>query len=167
VFKKALDAGCVELEPVHEDFGDRFGCVQDPAGNGWVIATNQGANYIRENFNTITLGFAVKDAPRFIDFAKRAFSAEELNRYEWPGGLYANLKIGESIVSVSESSNHEWMKSMQTMVHLFVPDCDGLYEQAIKAGATSIMPPADQRYGDRMAGVSDEWGNQWFMATPL
>ena len=37
--------------------------------------------------------------------------------------------------------------------------------QAMKAGATSLMEPANQFYGDRNAGVSDSNGNQWWIAT--
>jgi PhnB protein len=51
------------------------------------------------------------------------------------------------------------------MVLLYVPDTDGLFEQALRAGAKSLSAPSDQSYG-RTAGVSDEWGNQWYMATP-
>jgi PhnB protein len=48
-----------------------------------------------------------------------------------------------------------------------VPDCDAIYDQAIRAGAKPIHPPINQPYGDRNGGVTDEWGNQWYMATPL
>ncbi len=167
VYKRALDAGCVELEPVKNDYGDRFGCVQDPAGNQWVIATHLGPNYIRENFNTVTVGFRASGASRFIEFVKRAFGAQEIQRYEWPGGMYANLKIGDSVVSVSEPTNREWMRPGRTMVNLYVPDADAVYEQSLRAGAKSIHAPKDQPYGVRSGGVEDEWGNQWFIATPL
>jgi uncharacterized glyoxalase superfamily protein PhnB len=167
VYQRALDAGCTVLESIRTDYGDRFGCVLDPAGNGWTIATHLGASYIREHHHSITLSFSTAGANRFIEFLKRAFNAEELRRYEWPGGLFATIRLGDSVVSVSEASNHEWMKPMPTMVYLYVPDCDALYDQAIRAGATSIHPPTNQYYGDRSGGVTDEWGNQWYMATPL
>ena len=48
-----------------------------------------------------------------------------------------------------------------------VPDADAAYDQAIRAGAQSIHLPADQPYGDRNGGVTDRWGNQWYMGTPL
>jgi PhnB protein len=32
-------------------------------------------------------------------------------------------------------------------------------------GATSLMEPADQFYGDRSAGVKDPVGNYWWIAT--
>ena len=36
---------------------------------------------------------------------------------------------------------------------------------ALQAGATSMMEPADQFYGDRNAGVKDPCGNIWRIAT--
>ena len=55
---------------------------------------------------------------------------------------------------------------MTTMINMYVPDCDTLYEQALRAGAKSISPVADQPYGVRSGAVEDAWGNQWFIATP-
>ena len=53
------------------------------------------------------------------------------------------------------------------MIYMYVPDCDALYAQALGAGAKSISPLADQSYGDRHGGVQDEWGNQWYIASPI
>ncbi|HYR45184.1 MAG TPA: VOC family protein, partial [Terriglobia bacterium] len=75
--------------------------------------------------------------------------------------------IGDSVVGVSEPTNHEWMRPMPTMIYMYVPDCDALYAQALRAGAKSISPLADQSYGDRHGGVEDEWGNQWYIASPI
>ncbi len=38
--------------------------------------------------------------------------------------------------------------------------------QASDAGATSIFPVVHQPYGERSGGVTDPFGNQWFIATP-
>src|SRR5262249_37287398 len=111
--------------------------------------------------------YVVSGAGRFIEFVQQAFNGQEVERHEWPGGFYAAVRIGNSMIGVSEPGNHEWMRAMPTMTYLYVPDCDAVYEQALRAGATSIHPPADQRYGDRSGGVTDEWGNQWYIATPL
>ena len=39
--------------------------------------------------------------------------------------------------------------------------------RAIEAGATGFREPADQPYGDRMAGVKDPFGYRWFLATHI
>jgi uncharacterized glyoxalase superfamily protein PhnB len=169
VYKRAVEAGCKEQEPVHDAHWEpiRLGCVEDPAGNGWSIVTHLGGNYIPEGRNSLSAVFGVQGAARHIEFMKQAFDAKELQRWEWPGGLYASLRIGDSVVGVSEASNHEWMRPIQSMIHMYVPDCDALYQQALRAGATSLQVPTDQSYGDRMAGVLDAWGNMWYMATPI
>jgi PhnB protein len=46
-----------------------------------------------------------------------------------------------------------------------VPDADGAYARAMRAGATSLEAPRDKPYGDRSAGVKDPFGNSWFIAT--
>jgi len=107
-----------------------------------------------------------KGAAGLVDFAKRGLDATELKRFEWPGGLYVSLRIGDSVIGVSEPSNHEWMRPMPSMIYMYVPDCDALYQKALAAGATSVSAPTDQSYGDRSGGVKDAWGNIWYMATP-
>src|SRR5262249_5744978 len=47
-----------------------------------------------------------------------------------------------------------------------VHDVDAVYPRALHAGATSTSTPADQFYGDRVAGFKDPIGNQWWIATP-
>jgi PhnB protein len=42
-----------------------------------------------------------------------------------------------------------------------------MYHQAMAAGAKSEREPADQFYGDRMAGVQDPFGYKWFIATHI
>ena len=53
------------------------------------------------------------------------------------------------------------------MIYMYVEDCDAIYQHAVRAGGKSILEPKDQPYGDRQAAVEDEWGNQWFIATPF
>lgn len=167
VFKRALEAGAVELSPMMEEYGERFGCVRDPAGNELYIATHAGGNYIPENMRAVTPYFHPAGGARFIAFLKRAFNAEEVVRYDSPAGavLHAKIRIGDSVVEVGDA--HGPWQPMPSMIYLYVPNADALYEQAVRAGATSIHPPADQPYGDRSGGVQDEWGNQWYMATPM
>jgi len=169
VYKRAIDAGCKELESVRDAHWEpiRLGCLRDPAGNMWSIVTHLGGNYIPEGRHSLSASFVAANAAGLVEFMKQAFDAIEVRRFEWPGGLYASLRIGDSIVGVSEAANHEWMKPMPVMTYMYVPDCDALYQQALRAGATSLAVPTDQEYGDRSGGVTDAWGNMWYMATPL
>jgi uncharacterized glyoxalase superfamily protein PhnB len=56
---------------------------------------------------------------------------------------------------------------MQSMFYMYVPDCDAAYQRALAAGAKSIQAPSDAPYGDRIGGVTDPFGNQWWIATHI
>jgi uncharacterized glyoxalase superfamily protein PhnB len=53
------------------------------------------------------------------------------------------------------------------MLYVYVPDADAVYNQALRAGATEVMPMTDQFYGDRSGGVKDPEGNEWWIATHI
>ena len=169
VYNRAIDAGCKELESVRDAHWEpvRFGCLQDPAGNVWSIMTHLGSHYLPEGRNSLSASFAAAGAAGLIEFTKQAFDAKEVRRFEWPGGLYASIRIGDSVVGVNEAADHDWLRPMPAMIYMYVPDCDALYQQALRAGATSLAAPVDHDYGDRSGGVTDAWGNMWYMATPL
>jgi uncharacterized glyoxalase superfamily protein PhnB len=69
------------------------------------------------------------------------------------------------MVMLADSSEHA--KATAVMLYLYVPDVDAAYQKALKAGATSLMEPADQFYGDRTGGVKDAAGNSWFFGTHI
>jgi uncharacterized glyoxalase superfamily protein PhnB len=50
-------------------------------------------------------------------------------------------------------------------LHLYVEDVDATYAQAVKAGATAKMPPADMFWGDRYGQIVDPFGHSWSIAT--
>jgi uncharacterized glyoxalase superfamily protein PhnB len=50
-------------------------------------------------------------------------------------------------------------------IHLYVSDCDSLYNQALGAGATSTMAPENMFWGDRMSQVVDPFGHVWSIST--
>jgi PhnB protein len=47
---------------------------------------------------------------------------------------------------------------------IYVKDVDAAFAQAIAAGATEIMAPADQFYGDRSGRIADPFGYRWTLA---
>jgi uncharacterized glyoxalase superfamily protein PhnB len=79
--------------------------------------------------------------------------------------MHASLKIGNSMLMLADVSEHA--KATSVMLYLYVPDVDATYQRAIKAGATSVMEPSDQFYGDRSGGVRDFAGNTWFFGTHI
>ena len=122
---------------------------------------------IPEGYHTVTPYLVVRGVAQLIDFLKQAFAAEELVRMDQPDGtiMHAEVKIGDSRVMMGEASGD--VKPMPAMLHLYVEDTDAVYQRALQVGATSLREPEDQFYGDRLGGVGDAFGNQWWLATHI
>ena len=122
---------------------------------------------IPDGYRTITPYLTVREADRLIDFMKAAFDAEVKAKHVGPEGrvLNAEIKIGDSMLMIGEA--HGDHGPIPTQLYLYVKDTDALYRRAMNAGATSLMEPADQFYGDRNAGVKDFAGNYWWIATHI
>ena len=121
---------------------------------------------IPEGYHTVTPYLVVDGAEKVIRFMKEAFGAQPVfEPMMRPDGkvMHAEFKIGDSVVMISDAS--ERAKATSTMLHLYVPNVDAVYEKAVKAGGTSVMEPSDQFYGDRSGGVKDPAGNQWHIGT--
>lgn len=168
VYKKAVSAGAKTiLGPTDQPYGERGASLVDEFGNHWYIATPLKGETIPEGLRAVTPYLAMENASSFIHFLKEAFGAEERLLVQSPDGVvqHAKIRIGDSILEMSDA--HEPYLPKPCAIHLYVPDTDALYERALKAGARSLMPPADQPYGDRSAGVIDPFGNHWFIATHI
>lgn len=168
VYAKALEKGARSIQPpTDQEYGERGASIVDEYGNHWYVATPLQGERIPEGLRAVTPYLALENTGRFIQFIKEAFGAEEKLVVPAPGGgiAHAKIAIGDSILEMSDA--HGVYKPMPCGLHLYVPDTDAVYEQALRAGAKSLTPPADQPYGDRSAGVVDPFGNQWFIATHI
>ncbi len=119
---------------------------------------------IPDGYQTVTPYLAVKGATELVEFLKEAFGAQPRgDMFIAPDGSigHGELQIGDSIVMVADAPE----QPASAMLHLYVEDCDSVYQKALAAGAESISEPKDQFYGDRNAGVRDRWGNQWYIST--
>jgi PhnB protein len=119
---------------------------------------------IPDGYHSVTPALAVKGAAELIDFAKEAFGAEEAFRMPAPNGgiMHAEIRIGDSAVMVNDAMSQAPTVSS---LFLYVTDVDHVYQRAIKAGAISLSAPLNMFWGDRMAQVKDQFGNQWSLAT--
>jgi uncharacterized glyoxalase superfamily protein PhnB len=119
------------------------------------------------DFHTVTPYLVVDGASRLIEFMSSAFQAKERYRDSLPDGMiqHAQVLIGNSIVMLSDARAE--YPAMPGMLFLYVDSADEAYDSAIAAGATSLRPPQDETHGDRMAGVLDPFGIQWWVANPI
>lgn len=168
VYERALQAGAISLHaPVDQVYGDREASVKDSSGNHWYIATHKATGHMPEGLRAVTPFLHPLGAARMIDFLRQAFGAEEKSRYQSPDGVihHATVMIGDSMLEMGEA--HGPWQPMPTTFFLYVEDVDGLYRRALDSGAASQLEPADQPYGDRLAGVSDPFDNVWYIATHI
>jgi PhnB protein len=172
VYKRALRAGATSMhEPVNQDYGDREASVKDPFGNQWYIATplqkSKGAvQHVPEGLRNVMPYLHPRGAPQLIEFLKQAFGAEEVFRAQSEGIVHhAKIRIGDAIVEMGEA--HGPYQPMAPALHLLVDDTDAVYTRALRAGAASVQQPTDRPWGQRSAGVTDKFGNLWWIAAPL
>jgi uncharacterized glyoxalase superfamily protein PhnB len=116
------------------------------------------------SYHTVTPFLSLKDAAAAIDFYKTAFGATERMRMPGPGGvvMHCELMIGDSVVMLAEAMQDP---ASRAGLHVYVPDCDALFAQALAAGATVKRPLEDMFWGDRYGQVTDPFGINWSIAT--
>lgn len=113
----------------------------------------------------------VRGGAAAIEFYSQVFGAEEIFRLTEPTGRigHAELRLGPAVLMLSDEypeygiHGPESFEGTGSGVHLHVEDVDALFDRAIAAGATVIMKPTDQFYGERSAKVRDPFGHEWLL----
>jgi PhnB protein len=179
-------------------YGRREGSFVDPFGYTWNISTVKEEMSVEEmhrrmkgmttgpeggkmsandevkvdpvppGFRMVSPYLVAEDGPALLDFASKAFGAEELFRTATPGGgVHGEVRIGDSMLMIGGGvPGQKFPGSLHpNALHVYVEDADAVFKQALAAGATSIDAPRDQDYGERSATVKDAAGNFWYIAT--
>lgn len=123
---------------------------------------------------TVAPLLSVRRGVEAIEFYKTAFGAVEIFRTKSSdGAVVAQLSIGEcDFWLADESPEHqnfspESLGGSSVRMVLVVDNPDGVFNQAIATGATSVWPVADQRYGWRVGRVVDPFGHHWEIGKPI
>ena len=121
---------------------------------------------IPDGYHSVTPFIQVKGVAKLIDFLKAALGAEEVMRMPGPDGtvMHAEVTIGNSRLMLGEPTQGGPPPSSSSF-YVYVSDVDAMYKRATGAGAKSVSQPTDQFWGDRMATVTDSFGNTWSLAT--
>jgi len=130
---------------------------------------------IPSGYHSIQPYMILPDCVEAIAFYARAFGATEKFRMPTKEGRtgHAEIQIGDSVIMMADeapqmeafSPAHYGGSCVSLLI--YTGDCDAMYKQAVAAGATSLREPADQPYGDRMAGVRDPFGYKWWIGTQI
>jgi PhnB protein len=128
---------------------------------------------IPDGYHAVTPYLIVRGAAQALEFYQRAFGASVVLRLDGPGGkvMHAEVKIGDSHVMLADECPEMGAQASQAfggspvMLHLYVPDVDTIFAQAVAAGALVKRPVQDQFYGDRSGMVTDPFGLAWNIST--
>ncbi len=128
---------------------------------------------IPSDYPRVTPYLAVDGADAAIRFYTTVFDAKERMRIPAPEGRigHAELQLGDSVIMLSDEYPDMGVRGPKSLggspvtISVYVQDVDQTFDRAIKAGATSVRPVADQFYGDRSGQFDDPFGHRWNVAT--
>jgi PhnB protein len=134
-----------------------------------------GVNPIPDGYHSVQSYLIIDGAAQALEFYGKAFGATTVLCMKQPDGRvgHAEIQIGDSRVMMADENPqiqafapaHYGGSPVNMMI--YTADCDAMYRAALAAGAQSLREPADQPYGDRMAGVEDPYGYKWWLATHI
>lgn len=114
---------------------------------------------------------SVGDPSGFVGFVEQVFAGTLVRQIRQPDGhlQHAELAVGNSVLMVgppevdalAQMESHHRTASF----YVFVSDVDAVYDKCIACGATPAEAPAQRFFGDRVAEVTDPWGNHWWIAS--
>jgi PhnB protein len=130
------------------------------------------AQPIPEGTHTVTPYLCVRGAAQAMEFYQRALGAQEIMRMPGPGGklMHCEFQIGDSRVYMSDEvggrvRSPRALKGSTVGLHVYVPDCDALFNRAVGAGCKVVMPLMDMFWGDRFGQIADPYGHVWTIST--
>ena len=98
-----------------------------------------------------------------VELCKAAFGAEVVESMGGDGGAHFELGIADSVIVIEVGETFPGNPG-PCSVYVYVPDVDAAYERAVAAGAKPLSTPEDKPYEERQAGVTDRFGNTWWIA---
>ncbi len=125
---------------------------------------------VPDGVHTITPHLVVRNGEKAVEFYRKAFGAEVKGVHKTPDGkvMHAELKLGSSIVFLADEfpgmgscASPQTLNGSAVTLNLYRDNIDQLFNQAVAAGATVVMPLANQFWGDRYGQLKDPFGHLW------
>jgi PhnB protein len=127
-----------------------------------------------EGLHSITPSLVMRDAARAIEFYKRAFGAKTKGKvHTTPDGkvMHAELRIGDSAFFLSDEfpgmgtcQAPQSLNGTSASLNIYQQDIDKVFQQAVSAGASVLMPMTNMFWGDRYGQVKDPYGHVWSLS---
>jgi len=126
-------------------------------------------------YHSVVPSLPVPDIAKAIEYYSRVFDAVPTVQLPAPDGklVHAEIRIGDSVIMLGQENPAYGLCSPLSAggpsmrIVLYVPDVDATYQRVLAAGGKSRMEPSNQFWGDRMGEVTDPFGYQWMLATPV
>jgi len=116
---------------------------------------------------------SVRRGAKAVEFYKAAFGAVETFRIDSESGeVVARLSVaGAEFWAADESPEHknfspESLGGGTVRMVMNVEDPDAVFNRAVAAGATVVVPVSNQ-YGWRLGRIVDPFGHHWEIGKPL
>jgi PhnB protein len=111
-------------------------------------------------------------AERAVAFYRDAFGAGEVSRIPLPDGrlMSVQLRIGDGMLHLADEFPEMGVLAPPSIggtpvvLALDVADAEGVFAQAVTAGAQIRQPLADMFWGDRHGQLEDPFGHRWNIA---
>jgi len=123
---------------------------------------SNGTNHVRNGIGAVRP--FIYGCLDLLDFVKKVFGGEELERNNVAGGFHVQARIGDSVLVLS-ALEPPYAEATRASTYVYVDDVDATYERAIAFGASSISKPNERPFEERTASVKDGFGNIWYIAT--
>lgn len=117
-------------------------------------------------YNSVSPYLVVNGAQKMIDLLQQVFNAEQLRKYDGPDGkvMHTELRIDDSVIMLADATE-AWGQN-QSLIHVYLPDVDAVYQRALVAGCDAIEPPKEREGDpDRRGSFRDFAGNVWSVST--
>jgi PhnB protein len=119
-------------------------------------------------YTTVSPYLIVDGADATISFLAQVFGATKLRRITDESGkvMHAEVRIDDTVIMLADPVPPDW-PAISSHVHIYVPDVDATYREALKAGAASVQKPVKKQDENKRAGVKDAGGTTWWIATKV
>ena len=121
-----------------------------------------------EGYNSVSPYFIINGAQKMIDFLMKLFNAKELRRFDLADNsiMHAEIQVDDSVIMLSDASDK--YPANKTMMHVYVPDAEQVYNKAIDLGCTPVEKPIRKEGDPDIRGTFIDFaGNMWSVGTQL